>query len=151
MIDIDKFIPSLGSVDYCDEEGEDYDPFLCDEQLDKEDKEKKDNGNGIFNFLNNVLVAFGANSDKRGADNKTNSQTPAKNSQTMTFEQEKAMFDALTKEQKKMYAKNNPTSLVVKNYLSKRFWTNVGIGAAGVAGATIVGIVVVKLWKTQSE
>lgn len=111
----------LGAIDACDVNHGDYNSADC---------EKKTKRNDFWGgFLNTALtVLVGGTQKEATKDQQTNTQNNTQ--QKSALEIEVAMFNRLTTEEKKAYAKQNPDSPIVKEWQNTRFWNKMAIGGA---------------------
>jgi hypothetical protein len=141
----------LGSIDYCDEASEYYDEMECESQLMWED-ERKQNRRDFWNgLLKTGLTILGGGSQTPTKNDvpPTNppQKTSTKDSTSLAYQAEKAMFERLTAQEKREYAKENPRSKVVQEYLQARMWKRIGIGVGVLVGTGIAGYTIYKVFQ----
>lgn len=134
----------LGNINACDEWHIEYDTAEC------ERKTKRNDFWGGFLTTALTLVAGGKPSNTNTQENTQNdTKTPPQKSGKSALEIEQEMFERLTVEEKKAYAKQNPNSPVVQKWQSTRYWRNVAIGGGIVVGVSATGYLVMRAMRKE--
>lgn len=130
---------ALGTIDACDENHIDYDSAECERKT-----KRNEFWGGFLKTGLQILVGGGGNQTPTKETDKTDkTEAPNKNSTPpIGYEAEKKLFESLSNEKKREYAKQNPTSKVVQEWQNARMWRNVAIGGGIIVGTGVVGYVV---------